>query len=251
MRLLRRFRDAGLEEFRAYLVRLKENRTLAPPEFLLEGPEFSEPLVPSVRAEPRSFENRFVFAAWLDDTFRAAGAEAPRATDVKFWSWLTLFLFDQVCPAGADGGRKPRAEARYIPDPTRWNRRYRHLLANPYDVYLLHRDNPARAMVVLANPLHRPGELTEQFTSRLEVVQCPGTMALATHLYIDPETGRPRRGASGKKANRFGKLMNQYARTWDLPEINVTDFTRTLPRDFRRFVQAAVEGDQADQAQAG
>lgn len=107
MRLLRRFRDAGLEEFRAYLVRLKENRTLAPPEFLLEGPEFSEPLVPSVRAEPRSFENRFVFAAWLDDTFRAAGAEAPRATDVKFWSWLTLFLFDQVCPAVLMGGENP------------------------------------------------------------------------------------------------------------------------------------------------
>jgi len=234
----RRFHDAGIEAFRDYLHRLRSEPTLAPPWGMLTDDALSEPLHPPIAAEPEQFENRMAFARWLHDAAEAAKATIPRA-DPGFWAWLSLALFDQVCPADGNGRRKPGADARHIPDRANWQRRYRHLLANPFDVFMLHRDNPERAAVVLVNPLHKPGELTEQFTARTEIVSCPGTMALASHLYVDPTTKTRRRGASGKSARRFGKLMNQYTRTWDLPEIQPARFAEMLPGEFDRFKEAA------------
>lgn len=236
MMQFRRLTSDGILEFRRYLAELRLNPTLRPPEFHTAD-SYSEPLPQPVSLQPVPFRSRLDFARWLD-SIPESSTRLPR-TDAGFWSWLSMALFDQVCPPDASGRRRPGADARHIPDFSRWTRRYRHLLANPYDVYQLHRDQPERAMVVLANPLHRPGELTEQLTSRLEIVQCPGTMALATYIFFDRSTGQMRKGAAGKSAARFGKLMNQFTRTWDLPEIRSTDFADVLPRDFRRFVRLA------------
>lgn len=234
----RRFNEAGIDAFRSYLHRLREEPSLPPPVSLLSDPSVSEPLDPALSAEPEPFENRHAFARWLHAAAESAGTPIPRH-DAGFWAWLSLALFDQVSPADGNGRRKPGADARHIPDRANWQRRYRHLLANPYDVLSLHRDDPARAMVVLVNPLHQPGELTEQFTARTDIVACPGTMALATYLYIDPETLNRRTGASGTSARRFGKLMNQYTRTWDLPEMRPSQFAEMLPNEFDRFRRSA------------
>lgn len=232
----RRFNDDGIAEFRAYLDRLRSEPALSPPppEALLQHPELSEELDPPIEATSRAFGNRMAFARWLHDAAGAADAVIPRR-DAGFWAWLSLALFDQVCPVDGRGRRKPGADARHIPEFSNWKTRYRHLLANPYDVLWLHRDDPERAMVALINPIHQPGELTEQFTGRQELIRCPGTMALATRLYVDGASGLRRRGASGKSARRFGKLMNQYARTWDLPLMPTDRFASMLPREFDRF----------------
>lgn len=234
----RRFNDAGIEAFRNYLQQLRVDPTEAPPRALLTDAAVSEPLEARIGAVPEHFENRMAFARWLHAAAEKAGSPIPR-TDAGFWAWLSLALFDEVCPSDSHGKRKPGADARHIPDRSNWRRRYRHLLANPFDVFWLHRDNPARASAVLLNPLHQPGELTEQFTARIELVACPGTMALATYLYVDLRTGARRRGASGKSARRFGKLMNQYARTWDLPLTQATQFAEILPMEFERFKRSA------------
>lgn len=237
--VLRRLNDAGVDVFRNYLHYLRENATARPPMSLLQDAETSEPLDASISAiVPQRFESRMTFARWLYSAADQRGNQVPR-NDCGFWAWLSLALFDHVCPARSNGQRKPGADARHIPHQSDWRRRYRHLLANPFDVYLLHRDDPRRAFVALVNPLHAPGELTEQFTSRIEIVSCPGTMALASYLYIDPVTGRRRPGASGRSARRFGKLMNQYTRTYDLPEIQAAEFARILPREFGKFTAAA------------
>jgi len=229
------FNAAGILKFREYLARLRTNSTLTPPVGLLADDELIREGIPVSFPDPvNTFSNRMEFAHWLYDLFSQAGIEIPRSEE-GFWAWLSLALFDQVAPPDSGGNRKPGADARHIPELTNWRRRYRHLLANPVDVFLLHRDDPSRAAVVLLNPLNKPGELTEQFTARFELVSCPGTMALATRLYIDSRTGARRLGASGNSARRLGKLMNQYTRTWDLPEINPQTFAQILPKEFDRF----------------
>lgn len=245
MMQFRRLNDAGIEAFRTYLQRLRDNPTLPPPWTLLSDDAVSEPLHDQIEAALERFENRMAFARWLHAAADKSGHPIPR-TDAGFWAWLSLALFDEVCPVDSSGKRKPGADARHIPDRINWRRRYRHLLANPFDVFWLHKDDPVRASAVLLNPLHQPGELTEQFTARIELVACPGTMALATYLYIDPHTGARRRGASGTSARRFGKLMNQYARTWDLPLTQAPKFAELLPKEFERFKQSAAT--QADVA---
>jgi len=230
----RRFNSEGVGVFREYLHRLREDPVLPPPFHLLEDIQYTEELDPSIVAVPYRFNNRMSFARWLYEASGREQALIPRG-DPGFWAWLSLALFDQVAPADGQGRRRPGADARHIPDASDWRRRYRHLLASPYDVFMLHRDNPMRAYVALVNPLHKPGELTEQFTARVDIVSCPGTMALASYLYVDPETGSRKRGASGRSARRFGKLMNQYTRTFDLPEMRPDQFAELLPREFDRF----------------
>ena len=235
----RKFNHVGVETFREYLQKLRSDPTLSPPSDLLSSTTLSEPLSPAISATVQPFINRMAFASWLFNAAITANVVIPRL-DPGFWSWLSLALFDQVCPPDGHGRRKPGADARHIPDTRNWQRRYRHLLANPFEVYLLHRDNPTRALVALINPLDKPGELTEQITGRVEVVRCPGTMALASYLYIDPTTAARRKGASGDAARRLGKLMNQYTRTWDLPLMESPTFARMLPRsEFKQFADAA------------
>lgn len=230
----RRFTDAGVEAFSQYIHDLRADPKLPVPADLVTVDALTEVLTPEVSATPEAFETRMEFARWLDLAFGNSDAEAP-LLDAGFWTWLTAALFDQVCPPDGNGRRKPGADARYIPDMTRWTRRYRHLLANPYQVFQLHRNAPERAAVALVNPLHKPGELTEQFTARLEIIRCPGTLGLATKLFVDPSTGARRPGASGNAARRFGKLMNQYTRTWDLQSVEAGEFAQLLPREFNRF----------------
>lgn len=229
-----RLKDEGITEFRRYLEALRADPSLPIPSALLDDPNLTEPLPCEVAAAAPVFATRMDFARWLDQAFASAGTTAP-LLDVGFWSWLTVFLFDQVCPSSTSGKRSVGADARYIPDTSRWNRRYRHLLANPFQVYQLHHDDPNRAAVVLLNPLHKPGELTEQFTSRLEIISCRGAIGLATKLFIDPTSGARKRGAAGTSASRFGKLMNQYVRTWDLSSVHLDRFMEMLPREFNRF----------------
>jgi hypothetical protein len=232
-----RLKSAGVEAFRAYLYQLRNDPGARIPVELLNDSELAEPLAPAITATVRAFATRLEFAQWLHEAADQSGTEVPRG-DVGFWAWMSLLLFDQVCPADASGHRRPGADARHILEVSNWRRRYRHLLATPYNVLQLHRDDPSRAAVILSNPLDKAGELSEQLSSRIDLVTCPGTMALATRLFIDPASGRRRRGASGEAARRLGKLLNQYSRTWDLPSADVSEFAAVLPEEFARFREA-------------
>jgi len=236
----RRFNDLGIRAFAAYLEALRANPSAPIPRELLDRPNLTAPLEPAINADPPHFNTRMEFARWLHEAAQQAGTEIPRR-DAGFWAWLTLALFDSVCPS-KNGKRKCGEDARYIPASENWRRRYRHLLATPYTVFLIHIDRPERAAFILNSPLHVLGELTEQFASRQDLVSCPGTMSLVSYLFSDAVTGQRRSNAAGNAARRLGKLLNQYQRTWDITIMDPTAFANMLPREFERFRQAASMG---------
>lgn len=235
---LRRFNDAGVSAFAAFLDALRKDGRTPVPVDLLQDPGKTAPLTAPVQATPpASFPRRMDFARWLHDTFQSHHAAVPR-DDPGFWAWLSLALFDHVCPPRPDGRRKPHANERYIVSG-QWTRSYRHLLQNPYEVFFLHRDNPDRALVALVNPLSSPGELTENICGRRDLMSCPGAMALATYLCVDT-AGNRRPGASGEFANIFGKFVRRLSRTWDLPLMPPEFAARLLhQKKLRRLVEAA------------
>ena len=240
----RRFNEAGIAAFGGFLSTLRVSPAAPVPVDLLTNEQLTEPLANEIEARsPAVFASRMEFARWLHDGAATSQADIPR-DDVGFWAWLSLALFDQVCPADGAGKRKPGADPRHIMNTANWKRRYRHLLQNPYEIFYLHRDDPARALVALVNPLHKPGELTENINGRQEIVNCLGCMALFTFLCVDSQ-GQRRKGASGEFANNFGKSVNRISRTFDLPAMQPVESAKLFlhQRKLKKLVEVALAGE--------
>ncbi len=65
-------------------------------------------------------------------------------------------------------------------------------------------------------------------------------MALATRLLVNKEKMKPKASASPGSI-RLGKLMNQYTRTFDLPEMHPETFASLLPKEFDKFKSSSSE----------
>jgi len=233
---LRRLREEGIRRFDDYLDLLKINPSAPPPVEILTDETTSEE-VARIEVTPQPLGTRFVAGQWLHGVLEQTRLR-DTARDKGLWAWLSLLFFDEVCPADGRGHRKPGERARHIPDPTNFQRYYRHLLAGPWRVYRTHRDDPSRAKVVLCQPLHTPGDLVEQLASRQELVTNRAFMAAATVLYVDSATRQPKRGAGGKTrgtARRLADFCNQIDVTWDLYSMEVSELLGKLPKEFDRF----------------
>jgi hypothetical protein len=231
----RRFTDDGLTQFRVFLDRLKtEDPKLDPPTDLLMGKRFTEELDPAIELKPQPFARRMDFACWLDG---AAGDRLPRQ-DVHFWAWLSLALFDQVCPKNGHGKRTAREDAWYIPRFEDRQRNYRHVLFGSYLIYRLAKDQDADASVLLSNRLDKLGHFWYQIASRQDLIGNPSVVGAASQLYFDASKGRAKVGAVSKKPGsvfRFVKLLNQFDRVWDLRLRGVDGIIALLPQEFDDF----------------
>jgi hypothetical protein len=238
---LRRFNPDGIAAFANYRAQLTLEPGLPPPVELLGDPALTESVQRDVDVTPRSFVNRMDAGVFLNELIDAAGITMPER-DTGLWTWLTLFYFDEVCPADGHGNRSPKADARLLPILDNHQRFYRHLLLGPYLVVRAHRDAPDRAIAFLHQPLWEPGDIVEQLASRKELVTNRSVAELATRLYFDAATKSFKRGASSKirgAARRLATLMNQLDLTWYLYGMSSDELLQLLPKEFDRFRPSA------------
>jgi len=234
---LRRFNVDGVTTFANYRSRLALEPTLAPPMELLEDPALTELVPGEIEVPKRSFTNRLEAGKFLNELLDSARVHLPER-DKGLWAWLTLFYFDEVCPADGHGRRNPRDEARLVPILDNFQRFYRHLLVGPFLIVRAHRDQPERAIAMLCNPLRTPGEIVEQLASRKELVTNRAVVELATQLYYDPATGSFKRGAGSSvkgAPRRLAALFNQLDLTWYLYGMTADEVLSLLPKEFDRF----------------
>lgn len=240
MPFLRRLNEAGMQGLGSFLDSLKDDQLELPPATLLTNSATSQPIESEVGIELKRFGSRFEAAKYLFERLSDAGIRDVER-DRGLWAWLSLFYFDELCPAGSDGRRKPGERARWIPEVSNFQRYYRHLLAGPYIIYRAHRDAPARAMALLCTPLDQPGEIVGQIASRQELVTNKAIVEGATKLYVDPRTSRPRRGSGGKgdgSPRRLADVLKQFDATWDLYALDTVKLLLLLPTEFDRFRSA-------------
>lgn len=238
---LRSMNPSGLEAFEHYLQDLKATPNAAVPTELLSKPGASEPSQVDADFRSMSFRNRFEAGKYI---FRVLDDAAPGTLlqDAGAWAWLSLFYFDAVCPADAQGQRRPGELARYVPDNTNYRKYYRHLLAGPYRIFRAHKDKPERALALLCTPVHKPGDLAEQLAARQELITNAAALEAATKLFVDPQKTSPRRGAAGRgpgSARRYAELLNQFDVTWDLYAMESMSIIALLPKEFERFRSVA------------
>lgn len=234
---LRRFNADGVNAFANFRARLTLEPVLPTPVELLEDPALTEELSGGVEVEPRSFANRLEAGLFLNELIDQAAISLPER-DQGLWAWLTLFYFDEVCPADGHGHRDPKDEARLLPILDNHQRFYRHLLLGPFLIVRAHRDLPKRAIAMLCNPLRRPGEIAEQLASRKELVTNRAVAEAATQLYYDPSKDSFKRGAGSDvrgSARRLATLLNQLDLTWYLYGMSAAELLQLLPKEFDRF----------------
>ncbi len=234
---LRRFNDDGIAAFAAYRSQLALEQKLLPPVGMLEDAAVTDLVLPEIEVQQRQFATRLEVGRYLNEIIEEAGIELPER-DRGLWTWLTLFYFDELCPADGNGSRNPQDEARLLPLLDNHQRFYRHLLLGPYLIVRAHRDNPERAIAMLCNPLWKPGEIVEQLASRKELVTNHAVAEVATRLYYDPAVGSFKRGAGSSvkgAARRLAALLNQLDLTYYLYGMSADELMTLLPKEFDRF----------------
>jgi hypothetical protein len=243
---LRLLNDEGLAQFRQWLM---EGAPGDVPLNLLKNPETSGVLQKTINVGSALFNDRYEFGVYLNSVLSDLDANAI-ANDQKFWSSLALLWFDRLCPPRADGTRLVREEYRYILSDD-YRHYYRHLVRSPWQLVRLHGAN-ARLLLMAPkeneSPLSIHGEILEQFGGRQQVLGSRRIIAVASRMYLDLATGRPKTGVAGSgrgSARRFGLVLRQLDLTHDPEQMPDDDFYEVLPNEFSKWKPKATLGNSA------
>jgi len=234
---LRKLNRLGIIKFEEYLDHLRkpEGDQQPPPFHLLDNNETSEALPWGVEVHQESFQNLYELGQYLVPIINQCDQRRINF-DQGFWSWLGLFFFDQLCPTGPDGRRRPgRHNYSYILSANRLHQ-YRHTIRTPY---LFVREHGEKVFFMFCSPVHIWPEITEQLAARQYFLGCRGVLEAAGHLYYDRLRNSPKRGAAAKNrpgtVRRFGIVLKQFELTWDLFSLTGQQVLEILPWEFDRF----------------
>jgi hypothetical protein len=232
---VRRLTEKGVERFRDYLKELREGGNAIPPRSLLTDSETSESFSLTISIEHHPFIMRIEVARYLAGLF---GEIKGLEEDVGLWSWLSLFYFDQVCPAGYDGTRSPGRDYRHILEPG-YLYGHRHLLGGPFVVYRQHGE-PAR--LLLCTKINRENLFHHELASRQTFISNPTIIEAASRLYFDDRAQRPKRGAQESKSGpgtlrRFVDVIQQLELNYDLYSMSAAALVGLLPTEFDEWRQ--------------
>lgn len=237
---LRKFTDKGIERFRVYLRDLAAGLAAEHPRHLLTDPEFSRPVRGRVELEQHQFASRLILARYLDRILDDLPERPDKlVNDVQLWSWMSLFFFDQVCPADDKGRRKPGRGYRHIPEPG-YPYGHRHLIAGPYLVYTVYEWQDELSKLLLHTPLSVESHFHHQITSRQSMITNRGIMEALHILYYDDAHSKPRRGpimnrdAPGS-LYRFINVIQQLDVTYDLYSMSGAEIVSLLPKEFAHW----------------
>jgi hypothetical protein len=233
---LRRLNDEGIRLFSEYLASGAHD---APPLSLLENPETSDAMSVQITLGSGLFPDRFQFGVYLRTLFKKLDSSII-GSDRNLWSSLALFWFDHLCPKRANGSRDIGEEYRYILSGD-YRHYYRHLVRSPW--YLVHVHGGNSRILLIApreqdSPLSVHGEILEQLGGRQQVLASRFIIAAANRMYLDPVTGRPRRGVAGSgrgSARRFGIVLRQLDLTYDPEAMPDGGLIKVLPNEFEKW----------------
>ena len=235
---IRNLTDKGIERFRDYLAELRQGSKTPPPLDLLEDSEFSTPFKGDLEVEPRTFRTRLDLAQYLDQALDGI-FNGSLQDDVQLWSWLSLYFFDQVCPVGENGLRKPGRDCRHILEPGYPNG-HRHLLAGPYLVYSVYGLGQPLSRLLLWTPLHLESQFHNELAGRQTLITNRGLLDAADRLYFNESDSKPKRGALIKKNApgtllRFVDVVQQLDLTYDLYSMSGEEIIALLPPEFDKW----------------
>ena len=233
---LRCMNENGMNEFRRYLIALRQSQKLPPPWEILSDDTTSELFAIDIEIDRPIFESRFDMGVYLVDKLRHIDSHVIEH-HTGLWSWLALYYFDQLCPSDTNWERAPRENYTYLLSRD-YRHHSRHAIRTTWHFVRLYGE---KVRFMFSKPPHERGEIIEQLAARQELAASPGVISAANILYDDAERKTFKRGAAGRKAGsiwRFISVLQQFRLTYDLYDISGEDLTELLPPEFDRFRNA-------------
>ena len=192
---IRRLNEKGLKFFQDYIGRIAGGEKNDPPIAILTDDNWSESVDLNLDVDgSRTFTTRYEMGEYLVQLFDGTNPQVVIA-DTGLWSWLALLWFNQLCPAKADGSRKPSKPYNYILSPN-YNHRPRHALRTTWQ--LVSGYGEAAHFLLSKGPNER-GELLEQLAARQFFIGCKGIIETASQLYSDPARNTFKVGSTSQK----------------------------------------------------
>lgn len=232
---VRAFNESGILEFRKYLEELRLDRTKPIPYELLENPELTSDIRGKAIVENVEIHTRLDAAKYLSEVLK--NIDHNEYENNKMWTWLSLFFFDQLCPADKNGVRKPGDAYRYILSDN-WRTYYRHILQLPFKIFKNHNGN---GKVLLCNEINKIGEINESIASRQEFLSSASIIEVLDKLYFDAAKKTFKRGCTTTNSKgtirRFVSIIKQFELTYDIFSMTSVQIMELLPKnEFNKWV---------------
>ena len=229
---VRKLNQEGIAEFLAYLSEARKGENQNLPTYLLDDERFSSAIKIDLDVEKQEFATRYDLGAYLVKIFDNENIQ-PYMGDPGFWSWFSLFWFEQLSPV-VNGKRKVSKEYNYVLSKN-YNHRPRHAIFMTWQLVTKYGSD---AKFMLSKDLATRGEIIEQMMARQEILGSEGVMKLASALYSDEENGF-KKGAASRKSpgcvSRYVNWLQQLQVTFDIFSTDNTKLESLLPAEFNRF----------------
>jgi hypothetical protein len=232
---LRRFTDSGIEQFRIFLAKARENANVLVPVELLEDDAHTEVVDPEIEIEDQSFATRADAATYFHAKLAVLNADDVNS-DSGMWSWLSLYYFDQVCPV-MNGRRTVRNDYTYIYEAGVMRHFYRHLL---YVAWRIKQIAPTHNRLFLHSKVHVMDKVTTEVMKRLYLTRIPAIFEAIDRLYWNETSRGPRtsivnprkREMPGDLTTRLPIRLRQLEKTYDLYSLSADQLLELLGEEF-------------------
>lgn len=237
---LKKLNQDGDKEFLHWLISEEGGE---PPAFLIDHPNYTEPVLPLYIDPNKVFVTQLEFGEYINEIVRSEDFGVMTSEEFDgMWNWLSVVYYSQLAP------EKRNKFWRFV--VTRkgavGSLAYRQILRTAYEIYYIH---GANARICLSNPLHIWAELTEQLTSRQKLAHNTGFFQAASVLYVIG--GKIRKGAASKpkkkairkpgdktgygSVRRLATALGRLDLTYDTASMNANELINVLPREFGKW----------------
>lgn len=258
---LRALNQEGLDQFEAYLMRIKSGSPEDPPFGILADDQLTDGAgldgAPRTVDTGRLFDTRMELGEYLSGLVSSSEDLAAVCENRGTGAWLSLALFESICLRNEDGSWQLRQLNRYLPNPQDrfgYAIHRRHIVCGALAVHYLHGD---KARLCLTSPAHQVSEFMEQIAAREEVLLNQSLIEVLDKLYWDEEASQPKRGQRTGGAipdgalRRFlgpGSFYQKYSTTYDFWTMTPEQILEILPSEFDGWRnggagQGVVDGD--------
>ena len=230
---LRCFNPDGIEAFRSYLRKCKNNPLLPPPWDLLENPNLTVP-EGDIELEDRLFSTKRELGEYLHTALSPLPKDKLERSS-GLWTWLTLFFFNNVAPQDAEGKREIYEEKRYIFDFSSYRNRGNHILQMTWRIIEI---APQFNRIMTSTPPDKINKTCWYIMSSPYLTRIKCIFEVIDRLYWDEKTGGPKFGLieSKKKPGalvyRFLPRIHQLEKNYDLTELDADTLIELLGKEF-------------------